>query len=56
MGYEPNFPVNQLGGQNFLWVIIEYGLLGIWVRRESTVISLRESGDIKNLPAVLVLR
>ena len=37
MGYEPNFPVNQLGGQNFLWVIVEYGLSGIWVRRELTV-------------------
>ena len=37
MGYEPNFPANQLGGQKFLWVIIEYGLLGIWDRRESTV-------------------
>ena len=38
MGYEPNFPANQLGGQKFLWVIVEYGLSGIWVRRESTVV------------------
>ena len=37
MGYEPNFPANQLGGQKILWVIVEYGLSGIWVRRESTV-------------------
>jgi len=36
MGYGPNFPVNQLGGSKFLWVFIEYGLLGIWVRRVST--------------------
>ncbi len=31
MGYGPNFPASQLGGSKFLWVFIEYGLLGIWV-------------------------
>ena len=44
MGYEPNFPANQLGGQKFLWVIVEYGLSGIWVRRESTVARSLVSG------------
>jgi hypothetical protein len=26
---------NQLGGQKFLWSMGEYGLMGLWVMRES---------------------
>jgi hypothetical protein len=43
MGYGHNCPANQPGGQIFLWVIVEYGLSGIWVTRESTVISYRNA-------------
>ena len=49
MGYEPNFPENQLGGQKFLWVIIEYGLLGIWDGRELTVQSTPSIRRLSNL-------
>ena len=38
MGYDYNLPANQLGGQIFLWDVIEYGSPGIWDRRESTVL------------------
>ena len=37
MGYDRDLPANQLGGQIFLWDVIEYGSPGIWDRRESTV-------------------
>jgi hypothetical protein len=39
MGYDMQFPANQLGGQIFLWVMKGYGLSEAWVKRGSTVIS-----------------
>ncbi len=38
MGYDSDAPANQLGGQEKLWVTVEYGLPQVWVRTESTVI------------------
>jgi len=38
MGYGPNFPTNQVGNLKKLWVIREYGLWELWVRRELTVL------------------
>jgi hypothetical protein len=37
MGYGLEFPANRLGGLKILWVIREYGLQGLWPKRESTV-------------------
>jgi len=37
MGYGPRFPANGVGNSKILWVIMEYGLWGLWVMRESTV-------------------
>jgi hypothetical protein len=38
MGYGPEIPANQVGGSKNLWIIIDYGLSGLWVRRELTVL------------------
>jgi hypothetical protein len=38
MGYGFEFPAYQLGGSKIVWVMGEYGLSGLWVMRESTVI------------------
>jgi hypothetical protein len=39
MGYGPEIPANQVGGSKNLWVVIDYGLSGLWVRRELTVVT-----------------
>ena len=38
MAYGMHFPANQLGGPKKVWSIREYGLSGLWVKRESTVL------------------
>ena len=38
MGYGSEFPANQLSGPKILWDFREYGLSGIWVKREVTVL------------------
>ncbi|KAF8219456.1 hypothetical protein L208DRAFT_1339936 [Tricholoma matsutake] len=38
MGYGFEFPAYQLGGSKIVWVMGEYGLLGLWVMRELTVL------------------
>ena len=40
MGYTSKIPANQLGSQEKVWVIGEYGLSEVWVMRESTVNSV----------------
>lgn len=40
MCYGLVFPANQLGKPKILWGLREYGLCGIWVRREATVFAL----------------
>jgi hypothetical protein len=40
MGYGMQIPMNQLGGQVFLWVIRVYGLSEVWVKRGSTVYTI----------------
>ena len=42
MGYGMQFPANQVGGQLELWVLRGYGLLEVWVKRSSTVVSQAE--------------
>jgi hypothetical protein len=37
MGYGLVFPANQLGNSKILWGIREYGSIGVWVKRVSTV-------------------
>jgi hypothetical protein len=37
MGYGFEIPAYQLGGLKILWVMGEYGLPGVWVKRVSTV-------------------
>ena len=37
MGYASKIPANQLGSQENVWVIGEYGLSEVWVMRELTV-------------------
>ena len=37
MGYGSKSPAYQLGGLKNLWVLREYGLSGLWVKRASTV-------------------
>jgi len=39
MSYGLKSPAYQLGGSKNVWVIREYGLSGLWVMRESTVIT-----------------
>jgi hypothetical protein len=41
MAYELKIPAYQLGNLKILWVIQEYGLSGVWVRRSSTVVQLQ---------------
>jgi hypothetical protein len=31
-------PANQLGNKTFLWIFREYGLSGVWFKREFTVV------------------
>jgi len=38
MGYDPYLHSNQLGNWQNLWVIKEYGLWEVWIRREMTVV------------------
>jgi hypothetical protein len=38
MGYELQFPANQLGNGKILWGIRDYGLSELWVKRASTVL------------------
>jgi len=38
MGYGFEFPAYQLGGSKIVWVTGEYGLSGLWVMRELTVV------------------
>ena len=38
MGYGFHFPAHRLGGSKNLWGMREYGLPGVWVKRESTVL------------------
>ena len=45
MGFEAKIPANQLGRPKILWVMREYGLTGLWVKRESTVILCRKKGS-----------
>jgi len=55
MGYHPSFPAYQVGSQNILWDIREYGLPELWVRRVSTVISVPLSGHlISNCLSILI--
>ena len=37
MGFGTRFPANQLGGQENVWAMGEYGFRGVWVMRELTV-------------------
>ena len=37
MGYGFQIPAYQLGESKILWGMREYGLPGVWVKRESTV-------------------
>jgi hypothetical protein len=39
MGYGSQIPAYQLGGLKILWVMGEYGLSGLWVKRESTLVA-----------------
>ena len=39
MGYGTNFPAYRDGISKNVWGIREYGFQGVWVRRESTVLS-----------------
>ncbi|KAF8233262.1 hypothetical protein L208DRAFT_1267639, partial [Tricholoma matsutake] len=39
MGYGFEIPTYRLGGSKILWVMGEYGLSGVWVKRVSTVVS-----------------
>ena len=39
MGYGFKSPAYQLGGSKNVWVTREYGLSGLWVMRESTVVN-----------------
>jgi hypothetical protein len=38
MGYGFKSPAYQLGGSKNVWVTREYGLSGLWVMRDSTVV------------------
>ncbi|KAF9228257.1 hypothetical protein BS17DRAFT_773357 [Gyrodon lividus] len=38
MGYQYEIPADRLGKLKILWVMREYGLYGVWVIRESTVV------------------
>ena len=38
MGYGHEIPANQFGKLKILWVIKEYGLYGVWVISELTVL------------------
>ncbi|KAF8229623.1 hypothetical protein L208DRAFT_1285763 [Tricholoma matsutake] len=38
MSYGFHFPAYQLGSSKILWVMREYGLPGVWVKRVSTVL------------------
>ena len=40
MGYGHKIPANQFGKLKILWIIKEYGLYGVWVISESTVVIL----------------
>ncbi|KAM6490023.1 hypothetical protein JOM56_014602, partial [Amanita muscaria] len=40
MGSQPDFGCNQLGNAKKLWDVRSHGMLGLWVRRSSTVIAL----------------
>ena len=40
MAYVKQIPAYQLGNSKMLWVLVEYGLSGVWVRRVSTVTEL----------------
>ena len=42
MGYGSKFPVNRLGSRENVWVIGDYGLRGLWVKRDSTVYHISE--------------
>ncbi|KAJ4464058.1 hypothetical protein C8R41DRAFT_783189 [Lentinula lateritia] len=37
MGYAWHFPANEVGNSENVWSIREYGFIGVWVKRESTV-------------------
>ena len=39
MGYGFHFPAHQLDGSKILWGMREYGLPGVWVKRELTVLT-----------------
>src|SRR5712675_1350133 len=41
MGYVCKCPAYQLGNSKILWLIREYGLPGVWVKRASTVSSIK---------------
>ncbi|KAH7881398.1 uncharacterized protein C8R40DRAFT_1077855 [Lentinula edodes] len=38
MGYVWHFPANEVGNRENVWSIREYGFIGVWVKRESTVL------------------
>ncbi|KAJ3805220.1 hypothetical protein F5876DRAFT_52187 [Lentinula aff. lateritia] len=38
MGYAWHFPANEVGNPENVWSIREYGFIGVWVKRESTVL------------------
>ncbi|KAF8234462.1 hypothetical protein L208DRAFT_1261410, partial [Tricholoma matsutake] len=40
MGYGFEIPAYRLGGSKILWVMGEYGLSGVWVKRVSTVTTI----------------
>ena len=40
MGYGTLSPANEVGRSKFLWVMREYGLMGIWVTREMRVVGV----------------
>ncbi|KAH7871085.1 uncharacterized protein C8R40DRAFT_1055419, partial [Lentinula edodes] len=39
MGFAWHFPANKVGDPKNLWGIREYGFIGVWVKRESTVLT-----------------
>jgi hypothetical protein len=43
MGYGIKIPAHRVGGFKILWDIRGYGLSGLWVKRDSTVLVLLDN-------------
>ena len=39
MGYVWHFPANEVSNPENVWSIREYGFIGVWVKRELTVVA-----------------